>query len=120
MSTQQILRHVMRPTLKVPRAKKSLNPKRRKYVALWEIRRLQQSTDTIIPRCAFRRVVDEITSEVTGGKAVRFSRDAVEALQESAEAHMVEIFRKSQLCAIHGGRITVTEKDLRLTEELGS
>uniref|UniRef100_A0A5S6QAZ9 Histone domain-containing protein n=1 Tax=Trichuris muris TaxID=70415 RepID=A0A5S6QAZ9_TRIMR len=37
--------------------------------------------------------------------------EAVLALQEAAEAYLVGLFEDSNLCAMHGGRLTIMPKD---------
>jgi histone H3 len=62
--------------------------------ALREIRRYQKSTDLLIPKLAFSRLVREIASEISSD--LRFQSGALGALQEAAEAYLVmEFERKS-------------------------
>lgn len=86
-------------------------------VALSEIRKYQRSSEFLIRKLPFQRLVREIAQEVTrsGNKEeVRFQSTAVLALQEAAEAYLVRLFEDSQLCAIHAHRVTVMPRDLRL------
>ena len=75
-------------------------------VALKEIRRYQKSTELLIRKLPFQRLVREIANDdkvVPGhlrGK-IRFQSAAVKALQESAEAYLVGLFEDTNLCAIH-------------------
>jgi histone H3 len=63
---------------------------------LKEIRRYQRSTELIIPKLSFARLVREITMEIGG--EFRFQANALEALQEAAEAYLVNEFeRKSKI-----------------------
>jgi histone H3 len=81
-------------------------------VALREIRRYQKSTDLLIPKRPFQRVVREIAQ---GFKTdLRFQSSAVLALQEASEAYLVTLFEDANLCAIHAKRITIMPKDIRL------
>ena len=60
-------------------------------LALKEIRRYQNSTDLLVPKSSFQRLVKEIARAVTGSLdgIVRFQSTAVIALQYTAEAYAV-------------------------------
>lgn len=53
-----------------------------------EIRKFQRSTDMLVPKMPFRRLVKEITQQLHQG-GLRFQQQAIEALQEAAEAYLV-------------------------------
>lgn len=59
--------------------------------ALREIRLLQQSTNLLIRKLPFARLVREIQLEFTG-KQFRWQAEALLALQESVEAYLVQTF----------------------------
>jgi histone H3 len=82
--------------------------------ALREIRQYQRSTELLIPKLRFSRLVREIASEQPFGSDIRFRADAMVALHESAEAHLVTIFEESMLCAAHAKRVTIMPKDMQL------
>lgn len=48
----------------------------------------------------------------------RFQSQAVAALQEAAEAYLVGLFEDANLLAIHGKRVTLMAKDIRLASRL--
>ena len=85
-------------------------------VALREIRRYQKSTDLLLPRAPFQRVVREITGDYDPD--LRFAAQALIALQEAAEAYLVGLFEDTQLCAIHAKRVTVQKKDMELARRI--
>ena len=87
-------------------------------VALREIRRYQKSTDLLIPKAPFGRLVREITKELYKGKEFMWSRFAVEAAQAALEAYLVDIFGDANLCAIHAKRVTLMQKDMYLAMRL--
>lgn len=65
--------------------------------ALREIRKYQKSTDLLLRKLPFARLVREVASdfisaEFTGGAALRFQSHAILALQEAAEAFLVHLF----------------------------
>jgi histone H3/H4 len=59
--------------------------------ALQEIKRYQKSTQLLIPKAPFTRLVKEIMVDV-GAQGFRIQPMALEALQESAEALLVAEF----------------------------
>jgi histone H3 len=88
-------------------------------VALREIRRYQKSTDLLMRKVAFARVVREIGSEVKGiADELRWQGSALMALQEAAEAYLVALFEDTNLAAIHAKRVTVMPKDMLLVRRV--
>lgn len=81
-------------------------------VALREIRRFQKSTDLLIRKLPFQRLVREIAQEFKSD--LRFQGSAVLALQEAAEGYLVGLFEDTNLCAIHAKRVTITPRDIQL------
>jgi len=89
-------------------------------VALREIRRYQRTTDLLLLKLPFSRVVREIALDMvpTGGDALRWQSQAIQALQESAEAYLVHLFEDANLCAIHAKRVTIQQKDIQLARRI--
>ena len=81
-------------------------------VALREIRKYQKSTDLLIRKMPFQRLVREIAGEMRTD--LRFQSSAVMALQEAAEAYLVGLFEDTNLAAIHAKRVTIMPKDMQL------
>ena len=79
-------------------------------VALREIRRYQKSYDLLIRKLPFQRLVKEVAQSLKPD--VRFQSLALLALQEAAEDYLVRMFEEVNLCAIHGGRVTIQVKDI--------
>jgi histone H3 len=75
-------------------------------VALREIRRYQKSTELLIRRAPFQRLVREIAQDYKSD--LRFQQSAVDALQEASESYLVSLFEDTNLCAIHARRVTVS------------
>ncbi|KAI4236024.1 MAG: hypothetical protein L6R40_006270 [Gallowayella cf. fulva] len=102
-----------------PRARKA-----RRYrpgtLALKEIRRYQRTTDLLMLKLPFSRLVREIALSLVpaGGEALRWQSQAIQALQESAEAFMVHLFEDTNLCAIHAKRVTIMQKDVQLARRI--
>ncbi|KAI9118509.1 hypothetical protein K1719_010841 [Acacia pycnantha] len=85
-------------------------------VALREIRKYQKSTELLIRKLPFQRVVREIAQDFKTD--LRFQSHAVLALQEAAEAYIVGLFEDTNLCAIHARRVTVMPKDVQLARRI--
>ncbi|KAH7883841.1 histone H3 [Phlebopus sp. FC_14] len=83
-------------------------------VALREIRRYQKSTELLIRKLPFQRLVREIARSTDW----RFQSSAVIALQEASEAYLVSLFEDANLAAIHAKRVTIQPKDLALAWRL--
>ncbi|PRQ77561.1 Histone-fold-containing protein [Rhodotorula toruloides] len=77
-------------------------------VALREIRRYQKSTELLIRKLPFQRLVREIAQDFKTD--LRFQSSAVMALQEAAEAYLVSLFEDTNLAAIHAKRVTIQPK----------
>ena len=85
-------------------------------VALREIRRYQKSTELLLRKLPFQRLVREVAQEYK--QDLRFQRTAIGALQEATEAYMVSLFEDSNLCAIHAKRVTIMPRDMQLARRL--
>jgi histone H3 len=81
-------------------------------IALREIRKYQKSTDFLIQKLPFQRLVREIASMLRGD--LRFQSSAIAALQEASEAYLVGLFDDANSCTIHASRVTVMTRDIRL------
>lgn len=81
-------------------------------VALREIRRYQKSSDLLIRKLPFQRLVREVTQDFRTD--LKFQASAILALQEAAEAYLVQVFEYTNLCAIHAKRVTIMPKDMQL------
>ena len=85
-------------------------------VALREIRKYQKSTELLIRKLPFQRLVREVAQEFKSD--LRFQSNAVLALQEAAESYMVSLFEDINLCAIHAKRVTIMNKDIALARRI--
>ncbi|KIK07800.1 hypothetical protein K443DRAFT_151025 [Laccaria amethystina LaAM-08-1] len=85
-------------------------------VALREIRRYQKSTELLIRKLPFQRLVREIAA--TYRSELRFQGKAVLALQDASEAYLIALFEDVQAAATHAKRITVEVKDVALAMKL--
>eukprot|EP00066_Takifugu_rubripes_P017817 XP_011607083.1 PREDICTED: histone H3.3-like [Takifugu rubripes] len=85
-------------------------------VALREIRRYQKSTELLIRKLPFQRLVREIAQDFKTD--LRFQSAAIGALQEASEAYLVGLFEDTNLCAIHAKRVTIMPKDIQLARRI--
>ena len=85
-------------------------------VALREIRKYQKSTELLIRKLPFQRLVREIARDYKID--IRFQSAAIGALQQASEAYLVEFFHDTNLCAIHAKRVTIMAKDMKLVRRI--
>lgn len=85
-------------------------------VALREVRKLQKSTDLLVAKAPFSRLVREVAETHKAG--LRFQASAVAAIQEATEAFVVSLLADSNLAALHSGRVTAMPRDLQLVRRL--
>ena len=85
-------------------------------VALREIKRYQKTTDMLIPKAPFQRLVRNICGGIDN--ELRFQANALLALQEAAEAYLVGVLEDAGVCAIHAKRVTVMKADMQLARRL--
>ena len=86
-------------------------------VALREVRKYQSSTETLIPKLTFQRLIKEIMSYECLNRGIdckRIQSTALLALQEAGEQYVTDLFSKSQLAAFHGNRVTIKPEDIRI------
>eukprot|EP00405_Crypthecodinium_cohnii_P022498 CAMPEP_0206468854 /NCGR_PEP_ID=MMETSP0324_2-20121206/29895_1 /ASSEMBLY_ACC=CAM_ASM_000836 /TAXON_ID=2866 /ORGANISM="Crypthecodinium cohnii, Strain Seligo" /LENGTH=159 /DNA_ID=CAMNT_0053942427 /DNA_START=85 /DNA_END=564 /DNA_ORIENTATION=+ len=102
-----------------PRAdkKKRLHPG---TLALREIRKYQKSTDLLLLKLPFQRLVREIAEGLQPMREdmIKFQSQALLAIQEAAEAYMVGLFEDTNLCCIHAKRVTIMQQDMLLARRL--
>ncbi|KAL5061048.1 hypothetical protein RYX36_032652 [Vicia faba] len=82
-------------------------------VALREIRKYQKSTELLIRKLPFQRLVREIAQDFKTD--LRFQSSAISALQEAVESYLVSLFEDTNLCAIHANESSI-QKQRRLRD----
>ena len=106
----------------VSQKKMNMNPHKKPHryrpgtVALRQIRHYQKSTELLIRKRPFQRLVREIA--LVFKNDLRFQSSAMEALQQASEAYLVSLFEDTNLCAIHARRNTIMPKDLQLARRM--
>lgn len=84
--------------------------------ALKEIRKFQRSTDLLINKLPFTRLVKEITFSFH--HSLQWQGIALEAIQHAAEDYIIGLMGDANLSAIHAKRITIMPKDLQLARRI--
>mmetsp|Transcript_31600 Transcript_31600/g.61669 ORF Transcript_31600/g.61669 Transcript_31600/m.61669 type:complete len:133 (-) Transcript_31600:273-671(-) len=84
--------------------------------ALREIRKFQKSTDLLIHRLPFARLVKEITSKFH--HSLQWQSVALEALQYATEDYIIGLMEDANLSALHAKRVTVMPKDIYLAKRI--
>ncbi|KAL0262407.1 centromeric DNA-binding histone H3-like protein cse4 [Diplodia seriata] len=64
------------------------------------------------------RVREIALNLVPDGEVLRWQSQAIQALQEAAEAFLVHLFEDTNLCAIHAKRVTIMQKDIQLARRI--
>lgn len=103
------------PAKKVPA--KPVGAARRKQTipVLREMQRLQSSTECQIPRAPFSRLVRELMERVElRGAQMRITPQALEALRESSESFLVQVFSDAYLITLNRKQVTLAPKDIQL------
>ncbi|SCU86256.1 LAMI_0D01134g1_1 [Lachancea mirantina] len=87
--------------------------------ALQEIRKYQRSTDLLISKMPFARLVKEVTDQFTASEQeMRWQSMAILALQEASEAYLVGLLEHTNLLALHAKRVTIMKKDMQLARRI--
>ena len=101
-----------------PQARCGRTRKPRRYhpgtVALREIRRYQKSTELLIRKIPFQRLVREVVHSLYPNENLRFQSTALLALQEASEHFLVRMFTQVNDLAIHGKRVTIKPSDIHI------
>jgi len=109
-------KQAFKAALKIPISIKKKKRSRPGLIALKEIRKFQNSTETLIKRLPFQKLVKEIIQGFNSN--FRCQSIAIDALQQAAEAFIVDMFENTNLCAIHAKRVTIQPKDMQLTSRI--
>lgn len=121
---------------KPQKEKKAVYKFRPGTVALRDIKKYQKSTELLIRRLPFQRIIREVAANFVRSRAnlsphamlpkshlpaddnLRFQASAVQAIQEATEAYIVNLFQETNLCAIHAHRVTIMPKDIQLARRI--
>jgi len=113
-------------------------------VALREIQKYQTSSELLLRKLPFARLVREICQDVAEdinrGRMVQMSKvsaeahvridiemaneeyrwqsDAIKSLQQAAEYYLVSLMDDANMCTIHAKRVTIVPKDIQLVRRI--
>jgi histone H3 len=110
LATKGALAAVKKPTIAVRKPHRW----RPGTVALREIQKIQKNPDLLIRKAPFQCLVREILQANSKNSDMRMWSTALLALQEATEYFMVDVLSNTNLCAMHGNRVTMESKDLAL------
>lgn len=103
----------------VPKSNQRKKPRPKKNCAwLKEMRKLQQSTDLLMAKLPFSRLVREIMQQEARSSDLKVTREALMAIQESAELYLTFFFQDANRIAVHAKRVTLMPKDMQLIFQL--
>ena len=85
-------------------------------VAMRQIKKFQKSTNMLLRKAPFQRLVRELAGNYKDN--LRFASSAVAAIQEATESYVVSLLSDTNLCAIHSRRVTIMPRDLHLARRL--
>lgn len=100
-------------TPKPANTKRSKPKRKRRDRVMSEIRCMQKTTEPCVPLVSFYRVIREITVD-RFGQPLLLTKDAINALRESAEMFVTDLLSDSYQCALHANRRTLMPKDINL------
>lgn len=89
-------------------------------VAIRQIKFYQKTTDLLLLRLPFTRVVKEIGEKFAppDSSGFRYTNQAIDVLQHAVEAYLVALFEDVNKAAIHAKRVTIRPEDMHLVREL--
>ena len=90
-------------------------------VALREIRKVQKTTDLLIRKIPFQRVVREIAADFrahSDNQDFKWQATAVLATQTEAEQYVTRLMEDTNEITIHKKHVTIMPKDLQLARRL--
>ena len=74
-----------------------------------ELKTLREQATHILPASSFKRVVNDLSPCTL----VRYSKEAIQALQTATENEITKVFEGAAFCAEMGKRDTVTVEDMK-------
>ena len=97
--------------------------KKPRSIVLKEIRFYQKSTNFLVSKSPFTRMVRDITRNIARNANTdipRFTAQSLEILQEVFEAHLTTLMETSYLASRHAKRVTLYPNDIKLINKVTS
>jgi histone H3/H4 len=89
-------------------------------VALREMKKLQRSSDLLIPKLPMQRLIKEYSKNTAVGGDIKWRKDAVEAVHTALEDFLQERFKNLVVCSsVCRGAKTIQMKDTQTLKALG-
>jgi len=116
---QPIEENVLNVATKIKKKKRRRKPGKG---ALMDIKKQQQKVEFVIPKAAMQRLLRE-TAQTLGMDGyvmddVRFSKNALLALQTAAESYLLDNFRDGMEISLAAGYLTLNHKYFKLANKL--
>lgn len=94
------------------------NKKKRGCKDKWlkDIKKYQATTELLIPRLSFSRLVREVAQDYKSD--LRFTEEAFEAIQTAAEAYLIDLFSNTNKITIAKGNDTITPADMQVVRDI--
>jgi histone H3 len=87
-------------------------------VALREIKYFQRSTQLLLRKSPFHRLVREVAQKMMVRYDILWQSTALEALQEASEAYLIGLFEDSNIVAINAKRVTIMPRDMQVVRRI--
>ena len=87
-------------------------------VALREIRRYQNTTNLLLRKLPFVRLIKEVLQDIYPSNTIRWQSTALLAIQEATEAYLIALFEDTNLVAINAKRVTIMPRDIRVVRRI--
>eukprot|EP00703_Trepomonas_sp_PC1_P004582 JAP92024.1 Histone H3 [Trepomonas sp. PC1] len=113
-----IARKAVRKSTTASQGKMKTRRSKQGSVAAREIKKYQKTTDLLIRKLPFSKLVRELV-QGHNKQDVRFQGLAIQTLQEASENYLIELFVDTQLCAEHAKRVTIMHSDMQLAVRVG-
>lgn len=84
-----------------------------------EIKLFQHSSDLLIKKIPFAKIVKSVVEELYDGKVEQpWQSTALLALQEATESYLVGLLQHANLCGLHAKRVTLQPSDIQLARRI--
>ncbi|KAL3067948.1 hypothetical protein niasHT_037938 [Heterodera trifolii] len=85
-------------------------------VARREIRRYQSTTELLLRKLPFQRLVREIAQD--NDLEMRFQAVAFSTMQEASETYLIRLLENTNLAAANANRVTIMPSDIQMSRHI--
>ena len=116
--TEKMIRQARQVAKQAAKTRKNVGKKMKPYqyrpgmMALYEIQRYQKTTDLLIRKLPFQRLV-RVTAQCFRSD-LYFQANAIMALQQAVKSYLAGLMEDTNLCAIHPKHVIIMPKDIQL------